>query len=100
MIRPLYSLKWFKTLRTLPIIEQFILMFQAPLPHNRCRLTRQLTTKDIARFNAHLRHKTLILNMHMGRRMIVVPHAHDHAKEDRKNRHQVLLPYCLPTHCL
>ena len=100
MIRPLYSLKWFKTLRTLPIIEQFILMFQTPLLNNCSRFARQLTTKNLAGFDADLRHKTLILNMHMGWWMIVVPHAHDHAEENRQNRHQVPLPYCLPTHCL
>jgi hypothetical protein len=35
--------------------------------------------------------------MHVGRRMIVVPHANNHAKKDRENRHVVQAPYCWAT---
>jgi hypothetical protein len=100
MICSLNSFKRLKFLGSLPIIRQFFPVLQAPLLDNRCRLSGQLSPHEFPYLDTHLCNEALILDMHMRRGMVVVPHAKDHAKKDGKNGHVDQAPYCLPTQCL
>ena len=97
MISPLNSFERLKILSSPPVIKQFFTMLKTPFLDNRCSSFGQLSLHDLSCLNTDLRDETLIFDMHMGRRMIVVPHANNHAKKDRENRHVVQAPYCLAT---
>ena len=97
MVSPLNSFERLKILRSLPVIKQLITVPEAPFLDNHCGHFGQLSLHDLTCLNADLRNETLILDMHVRWRMVVVPHADNHAKKDRENRHVTQPPYCWAT---
>ncbi|MCR4305272.1 MAG: hypothetical protein NUV63_13800 [Gallionella sp.] len=70
-----------KLLCTNPVVLQLPLAHQAPLLHNRSHLARQVASTYSAAGNINQGLKTLIFDMYVRRRVVVVPHANDDAKE-------------------
>ena len=100
MICPLNSFERLKFLGSLPVIKQLVPMLKAPFLDDRSRFFFFLSPHDFSRLDADLRDEALIFDMHMRWRMVVMPHANNHAKKDGENGHVDQAPYCLPTQFL
>ena len=71
------------------IFASALLVFQAPFLEDGGCFLRQSPLADLPGPNFDEGFETLVLDMDVRRRRIVMPHAHDDAKENGEDRHGV-----------
>ena len=85
---PLDFVKWLKTLRSVPVIEQVGLVNKAPFLHDGGDFTRQLTFQHLASLHGNQRFKTLVFSVDVDWRMVIASHADEDAEEAGDGWHE------------
>lgn len=87
-VRPLDFVKWLKTLRSVPVIEQVGLVNKAPFLHDGGYFTWQLTLQHLSSLHGHQGFKALVFSVDVDWRVVIVPHADDDAEEAGDGGHE------------